>query len=133
MLANLIASLSKISEPVWILAALGLAWAVVTLFVGLMIWRKTPGPNFEYHWGGLGRGVGGWSLSWSLVLVLAWLTLTFGGVSAAIEVLVPPSAPTQNHPASDDGSKPAADTQKLDSGQPAPKGAASASSKGGGE
>jgi hypothetical protein len=140
MLSNI---LLKIPEGVWILAGLGLAWVVVTIPIWRMVKKKEPSPNFEYHWGSLGRGLGGWNVSWSLVLALAWLMLTFGSVAVAVELLMPPSvqSPTGGEdggkPAGDgakpDTSKPAGDGSKPDASKPAPSGTAATDSKKGGE
>lgn len=82
-----------VPKGVWILAAFGIAWLVVTIpIIWITLTSKGATPSFEFHWGGLGRGLGGWNVSWSLVLALAWLILTFGSVAVAMEVLTPPAA-----------------------------------------
>jgi hypothetical protein len=128
--------LLKIPEGVWILAGLCLAWVVVTIPIWRMVKKKEPSPKFEYHWGSLGRGLGGWNVSWSLVLALAWLMLTFGCVTVAVELLMPPSV--QSSTGSEEGGKPdtgkpAGDGSRPDASKPAPSGTAATDSKKGGE
>jgi hypothetical protein len=84
-------------EALWILGGIGLAWLLVFVSLVLVVWRKKAGvPHFESHWGGLGRGLGGWSISWTLVLSLIALVLTFGVVSIAVEIVSPPPSQSDN-------------------------------------
>jgi hypothetical protein len=107
-------------EDLWILYGLAVAWVVVLIpLIALAFTRKHP-PQFEFHWGSLGRGLGGWTASWSLVLALVALVLTFGAVGVAVELVSPPTIANQS--AGDSAAKPSSEAVKADA--PAKTGAA---------
>jgi hypothetical protein len=87
-------SLNPIStQELWILGGLAAAWLVVTLPLVWSAWKKEAGPRFEFHWGGLGRGLGGWTLNWTMVLGILSLVLTIGGVAAVVQIVTPQAKP----------------------------------------
>ena len=60
----------------WIFFGFASAWIVVVGMIVYCALKKFVHPAFESHWGGIGRGLGGWSISWTLVLSLIALVLT---------------------------------------------------------
>lgn len=71
----------------WILVPLAAVWLVA---VGFTIYCALKGfghPTFESHWGGLGRGLGGWSVNWTLVLSLIALVLTCSVAAIGFETI----------------------------------------------
>jgi hypothetical protein len=84
-------------EGLLILEGLAAAWLLVLLaLVAVLCFGKKHWPAFEFHWGSLGRGLGGWNMSWSLVLAVGWLMLTFGAVMVAMALVTPPSPQNQS-------------------------------------
>lgn len=104
-------------DSLWILAGLGAAWCLVFVSLLVMVFGRHKPPRFDFHWGSLGRGLGGWEVSWSLVLAVVALVLTIGTVAAAVEVISPTNKTT---PEAKQGS---ADASKKD-GAGASEGAA---------
>jgi hypothetical protein len=82
-------------EALWVLCGLAGAWLIVSIPLVVLAFQKEHAPRFEFHWGGLGRGLGGWTVSWTAVLAVLVLVLTFGTVAVAIEVVSPPAPPSE--------------------------------------
>jgi len=64
---------------VFLISAFALIWLVLR--------SRAAAPRFESHWGGLGRGLGGWTMNGTMVLSILAL-LSFGGfVGLAIQTI----------------------------------------------
>lgn len=98
-------------DSLWILTGLGAAWCLVIVALLVMAFRRHQAPRFDFHWGSLGRGLGGWEISWSLVLAVVALVLTIGTVTAAVESIAP-----SNKPNADAAKQGSADAGKKEGG-----------------
>jgi hypothetical protein len=67
-----------------------LAAALGVLLTVLLRALRTEPPRFESYWGGLGRGLGGWSVNTSLVLSVLTLMAFVAFLAVAVQVVRPP-------------------------------------------
>jgi hypothetical protein len=123
----------------WLRTVLG---PVILIFLGYILFklvselirlsREEDFPRFESNWGGLGRGLGGWSVNRTMVVgVLALLALMLFGSVSFLLVSGRPAAPGSDPTKKSDGAGEGAKQPATVTANPTPAKAADAAPSGG--